>query len=68
MRLAANADVGFVHGVDQAYYRVHGQNMRTAFNSLGIWARSDWPLTWCWTATARVCRTRSACPTSCTAS
>ena len=34
MRLAANADVGFVHGVDQAYYRVHGQNMRTAFNSL----------------------------------
>ena len=28
MRLAANADVGYLRGVDQAYYRVHGQNMR----------------------------------------
>jgi hypothetical protein len=29
MRLAAHADVGFVSGADQAYYRVHGQNMST---------------------------------------
>jgi len=34
LRLAANADVGFLRGVDQAYYRVHGQNMRTSFNAL----------------------------------
>jgi glycosyltransferase involved in cell wall biosynthesis len=27
MRLAAHADVGYVQGVDQAFYRVHGQNM-----------------------------------------
>jgi glycosyltransferase involved in cell wall biosynthesis len=27
MRLAAHADVGYVRGADQAYYRVHGQNM-----------------------------------------
>ena len=34
MRLAANADVGFVRGVDQAYYRLHEQNMRKAYNAL----------------------------------
>jgi hypothetical protein len=34
MRLAAYADVGFVRGVDQAYYRVHGQNMHTAVSTL----------------------------------
>jgi glycosyltransferase involved in cell wall biosynthesis len=28
MRLAANADVGFLRGADQAYYRLHAQNMR----------------------------------------
>lgn len=27
MRLAAEADVGYVRGVDQAYYRMHGDNM-----------------------------------------
>jgi glycosyltransferase involved in cell wall biosynthesis len=27
LRLAAHADVGYVRGVDQAYYRVHGNNM-----------------------------------------
>jgi glycosyltransferase involved in cell wall biosynthesis len=27
MRMAAHADVGFVRGVDQAYYRLHGDNM-----------------------------------------
>ena len=32
LRLAAHADVGFIHGVDQAYYRVHGQNMRKSYN------------------------------------
>lgn len=34
MRLAANADVGFLRGVDQAYYRLHEQNMRKAFDAL----------------------------------
>lgn len=34
MRLAANADVGYLRGVDQAYYRVHGQNMNTSFTPL----------------------------------
>jgi hypothetical protein len=27
MRLAAHADVGYVRGVDQAFYRLHGRNM-----------------------------------------
>ncbi len=30
MRLAAHADVGYVRGVDQAFYRLHGLNMTTA--------------------------------------
>ncbi len=34
IRLAANADVGFVRGVDQAFYRVHGQNMSKAVSTL----------------------------------
>ena len=34
MRLAANADVGFIRGVDQAYYRLHEQNMRKAVSAL----------------------------------
>ncbi len=34
MRLAANADVGFIRGADQAYYRLHEQNMRKAFGAL----------------------------------
>jgi len=34
LRLAANGDVGFLRGVDQAYYRVHGQNMRNSFTGL----------------------------------
>jgi glycosyltransferase involved in cell wall biosynthesis len=34
MRLAANADVGFLRGVDQAYYRLHEQNMRKSFSTL----------------------------------
>jgi glycosyltransferase involved in cell wall biosynthesis len=29
MRLAANADVGYIRGVDQAYYRVHPASMST---------------------------------------
>jgi glycosyltransferase involved in cell wall biosynthesis len=29
MRLAAHADVGYLRGVDQAYYRLHGNNMST---------------------------------------
>ncbi|MFC1411666.1 glycosyltransferase family 2 protein [Streptacidiphilus sp. N1-12] len=29
MRLAAHADVGYIQGADQAYYRVHGNNMST---------------------------------------
>ncbi|QGN59141.1 glycosyltransferase [Nostocoides sp. HKS02] len=34
LRLAAHADVGFVRGADQAYYRRHGQNMSTAYTEL----------------------------------
>ena len=34
MRLAAHADVGFIRGVDQAYYRLHGQNMSKAVSPL----------------------------------
>lgn len=34
MRLAANGDVGFIRGVDQAYYRLHEHNMRKDFNAL----------------------------------
>lgn len=34
MRLAANADVGYLRGADQAYYRRHGQNMSTAYTPL----------------------------------
>lgn len=34
LRLAANADVGWLRGVDQAYYRLHGQNMRQGFTVL----------------------------------
>src|SRR5260370_37939709 len=33
LRLAANADVGFIRGADQAYYRLPEQNMRKAFNA-----------------------------------
>jgi GT2 family glycosyltransferase len=34
MRLAAHADVGYLRGVDQAYYRRHSQNMSTAYDPL----------------------------------
>ena len=34
MRFAANAEVGFIRGVDQAYYRVHGQNMSASVSAL----------------------------------
>jgi len=34
LRLAANADVGHLPGVDQAYYRRHAQNMSTAYTPL----------------------------------
>lgn len=34
MRLAANADVGFLRGVDQAFYRVHGQSMSKSVSVL----------------------------------
>lgn len=34
MRLAANADVGFLRGADQAYYRLHEQNMRKDVTAL----------------------------------
>jgi glycosyltransferase involved in cell wall biosynthesis len=34
MRLAANADVGYLRGADQAYYRQHGQNMYMSHNPL----------------------------------
>lgn len=34
MRLAANADVGFLRGVDQAFYRLHQENMRKGYSRL----------------------------------
>jgi glycosyltransferase involved in cell wall biosynthesis len=34
MRLAANSEVGFVRGVDQAYYRLHQENMRKGYSRL----------------------------------
>jgi glycosyltransferase involved in cell wall biosynthesis len=34
MRLAAHSDVGYVRGADQAYYRLHGQNMSTAMDQM----------------------------------
>ena len=34
MRLAANADVGFIRGADQAFYRLHERNMRQAFSAV----------------------------------
>jgi glycosyltransferase involved in cell wall biosynthesis len=34
MRLAAYADVGFLRGADQAFYRVHGQNMSMTVSAL----------------------------------
>ena len=34
MRLAANSDVGFVRGVDQAYYRKHQRSMSTSYGVL----------------------------------
>jgi glycosyltransferase involved in cell wall biosynthesis len=34
LRLAANSDVGFIRGTDQAYYRVHGKNMSKSVSAL----------------------------------
>jgi glycosyltransferase involved in cell wall biosynthesis len=34
VRLAANADVGHLRGADQAYYRVHEQNMSGSYNAV----------------------------------
>jgi glycosyltransferase involved in cell wall biosynthesis len=34
MRLAAHADVGYIRGVDQAFYRVHSKNMQKSFSPL----------------------------------
>lgn len=34
MRLAANSDVGFVRRADQAYYRLHQENMRKGYSWL----------------------------------
>ncbi|WP_406832191.1 glycosyltransferase [Pedococcus sp. KACC 23699] len=34
MRLAAHGDVGFLRGVDQAFYRLHGKNMHQAVSPL----------------------------------
>ena len=35
MRFAAHADVGYVRGVDQAYYRTHGESMSAAYYADG---------------------------------
>ena len=34
MRLAVNADVGYLRGVHQAYYRLHRQNLHLSYNFL----------------------------------
>jgi hypothetical protein len=34
LRLAANADVGFLRGVDQAYHRTHRTNMMSSYTAL----------------------------------
>jgi hypothetical protein len=34
MRMAAYADVGFIRGVDQAFYRIHEQNMSKGVSAL----------------------------------
>jgi glycosyltransferase involved in cell wall biosynthesis len=34
MRMAASADVGYLRGVDQAFYRVHGHNMSSSAGKL----------------------------------
>jgi glycosyltransferase involved in cell wall biosynthesis len=34
MRLAAYGDVGFIRGADQAYYRLHGENMSKSVSAL----------------------------------
>ncbi len=34
MRFAAHADVGFIRGADQAFYRLHGENMSSAVSAL----------------------------------
>lgn len=34
LRLAAHADVGFIRGPDQAYYRLHGANMSASVSAL----------------------------------
>jgi len=34
LRLAAHADVGFLQGPDQAFYRVHSNNMRKGFDAV----------------------------------
>jgi glycosyltransferase involved in cell wall biosynthesis len=36
MRMALHADVGYLRGVDQAYYRVHGNNMSAAYYASGV--------------------------------
>ena len=35
MRFAAHGDVGYIRGVDQAYYRIHGANMSAAYYADG---------------------------------
>ena len=67
LRLAANADVGFIRGVDQAYYRLHRENMRKAVQRADGSARAAIGLMRrCLTATARGCPTQTGCLTSCT--
>jgi hypothetical protein len=68
MRLTANADVGFIRCVDQAYYRLHAENMRKAYGVLGTCASGDWSMRRCSTAEVRGCQTQLPCQGWCTAS
>ena len=64
MRLAAHADVGYVRGVDQAYYRVHKQNMSKSRSMLVNLAQRRLAYEVMLERCADVLPDRSGCPTS----
>lgn len=68
LRLAADADTGYLRGVDQAYYRRHGQNMSTGYSHCRLCTSFVWARRRCLTIVARGCQIQRAFRTSCTAS
>ena len=58
MRLAAHSDVGYIRGVDQAFYRMHDQNMtKSTARCWWICASGNWPSMCCWRTAPTSCRT-----------